>query len=154
NLPNGQPDPNATLFPGATALDKVTVTVAPPTDPNILRQLSYLGSVPPHTASLDGFEYRVKNAVATSNPVLLTYSNAPVVLDNEDNDVPEKAQAVPIPCEICGRIEKLHDRDWYTFTAKANEVYILEGYADRIGSPVDLFFEVRRADNKQVLGEF
>jgi hypothetical protein len=152
NLPNGQSDLKAVL--DGRALDKLAVTVTPPTDPPSLRRLAFTGAVSPHTASLDGFEYRVKNAVATSNPVLLTYAAAPIVLDNEDNDTPEKAQAVPIPCEICGRIEKLHDRDWYAFTAKANDVFIIEGYADRLGSPMDLYFEVRRADNKQVLGEY
>lgn len=152
NLPNGQTDLKSVL--DGRPLDKLAVALTPAADAASLRRLNYSGPVAPPTASLDGFEYRVKNAVATSNPILLTYASAPVVLDNEDNDTPEKAQAVPIPCEICGRIEKLHDRDWYSFTAKANEVFIVEGYADRLGSPMDLYFEVRRADNKQVLGEF
>ncbi len=151
NLPNGQPEPKAQL--DGRPLDKLVVSLTPPADPLDRQRLVFSGMIPPPTAGLDGMEHRVKNAAGSSNPVLLTYVYAPVVLDNEDNDTPEKAQTVPVPCEVCGRIEKKRDRDWYVFTAKANEIYTIEGYADRLGSPMDLFFELRRADNKQSLGE-
>jgi hypothetical protein len=56
-------------------------------------------------------------------------------------------------------LEKLRDRDWYTFTAKANEAYTIEAFASRLGSPLDLYFELRRIDdkdpkNRSSLGEF
>ena len=44
------------------------------------------------------------------------------MLENDDNDTPEKAQEVPLPCEIAGRVEKQRDRDWYAFTAKKGDV--------------------------------
>ncbi len=155
NLPNGQPDPE-TRIEGRIS-DKLAITVTPPADPQGLQRLTYSGTIEPGSAGLDGFEYRVKNAVATSNPILLTYASAPVILDTGDNDTPEKAQTIPLPAEVCGRIEKRRDRDFFTFTAKANEVYAIEAYADRLGSPLDLYLELRRIDEKgqkSMVGEF
>ena len=54
--------------------------------------------------------------------MLLTYARASVVIENDDNDTPEKAQAVNVPCEIAGRIDKKRDRDWYVFDAKKGDV--------------------------------
>src|SRR5262249_45913739 len=83
------------------------------------------------------------------NPYLLTYAQAPVVLDNEKNDTPETAQEVTLPCEIAGRIEKPRDRDWYVFSAKKGAVYSVEAFGDRLGTSVDLYITLRRADGKQ-----
>src|SRR5262245_21440707 len=152
NLPGGQADPTAVL--DGHALEKVTVTVNAPKAPLALQSLAFSGHVPPNMSGLDGFEFRLRNASGSSNPFLLTYAQAPVVLDNGANDDPENAQKVPVPCEIAGRIEKKHDRDWYAFAAKKGDVYSVEAYGDRLGSPLDLYFVVRRADTGQVLGEF
>jgi hypothetical protein len=61
-------------------------------------------------------------------------------LDNEKNTTPDTAQAVKLPCDIAGRIAKKNDRHWYKFDAKKGEVWTLEVFADRIGSPVDAYF--------------
>ena len=76
-----------------------------------------------------------------------------VGIDNEANDTSETAQTVVLPCEIAGRIEKRRDRDWYTFAARKDEVYSVEVLSDRLGSETDMYFVLRRADNKQVLVE-
>ena len=62
------------------------------------------------------------------------------MLDNEANDTLEKAQEVPTPCEIAGRIEKKGDRDCYRFTAKKGQVLSIEVFADRLGSAMDMLF--------------
>jgi hypothetical protein len=155
NLPNGTPDPQALL--DGRPLDRVSVEVPASGDPGQPQTLLYHGPVPPPRAVLDGVEYRVRNAAGASPPVLLAFARAPIVLDNQDNDTPDKAQPISLPCELCGRIEKLRDRDWYQFSAKAGEVYVLEAFASRLGAPVDLYFEIRRLDDKgqaASLGEF
>ncbi len=152
NLPGGAPDPNA-LVQGQP-VEKAVVTVTPPADPNARLRLDYSGHVPPLQAGLDGFEYRVRNAVGVSNPVLFPYAAAPVVLDNEKNDTPETAQEVKLPCEIAGRIEKRGDKDYYSFAAKKGDVYSVEAFCDRLGAPADLYFSLRKPDTKQDLGEF
>jgi hypothetical protein len=65
-----------------------------------------------------------------------------VVLDNGDNDTQDKAQNVPVPCEIAGRIEKRGDVDWYTFKAEKGQVIAIEAMGERLGSPVDLYFQL------------
>ncbi len=151
NLPGGQLDPAA--IEDGSVLEKVTVVVNVPNDAAALQRLAYNGHLPPHQAAQDGFEYRIRNASGTSNPFLLTYAKAPVVIDNEANDTPETAQEITLPCEISGRIEKRRDRDWYAFTAKKDTVYTIEVYSDRLGAQTDMYFVLRRADNKQELAD-
>lgn len=79
-------------------------------------------------------------------------SAAPVILDNDRNDTAATAQPVTLPCDIAGRIEKKNDRDWYSFEAKKGEVWTVEVFADRLGSPVDAFF-VLTDDKGKVITE-
>jgi hypothetical protein len=137
NLPDGKPDPEAVV--DGRVLEKITVTVNAPGDPAALQRLAYRGHVGPVGGMMDGFEYRLRNKAGTSNPYLLTFAHAPVVLDKGDHETPEKAQAVTVPCEIAGRVEKKRDRDWYSFTAKKGEILSIELYGDRLGSPLDLY---------------
>jgi hypothetical protein len=127
-------------------LQKQQVTLAPPTDPLADQQLARFDWLTPPRAGLDGFFFRLKNNSGWSNPVLVTYAHGAVMMERGDNDAPEKAQAVALPCEIVGRIEKSNDRDWYEFTGKAGEVIAMEGFADRLGVPIDLYFEVHRPE--------
>jgi hypothetical protein len=142
NLPGGKLDPAAVL--GGKVLEKITVTVSAPKDPQALQRLSYGGFILPASALVDGFEYRLKTEAGTSNPFLMLFAEAPVVLDNEANDTPETAQEITLPCEIAGKIEKLGDRDWYTFTAKKGDVYMIEVQSQRLGAPTDMFFSLRQ----------
>jgi hypothetical protein len=146
NLPGGQLDPSAVV--DGRVLEKLTVTVTAPAGDAALQRLAYRGHVSPVAGAMDGFEYRVRNKVGTSNPFLLTFARAPVVLDNGDNDTPDRAQPVPVPCEIAGRVEKRRDRDWYSFSAKKGEVLGIDIYGDRIGSPLDLYAVLKSAGPK------
>jgi hypothetical protein len=147
NLPDGKPDPSAVV--DGAVLEKVTVTVNVPGEAAALDRLAYRGYLEPLSSGLDGFEYHIRNAVGTSNPFLLTYARAPVVVDNEANDTPETAQEIPVPCEIAGRIEKKHDRDWYVFSAKKGDIYNIEVLSDKLGSPTDMYFVLRNPAAKQ-----
>jgi hypothetical protein len=150
NLTGGVPDPKAVI--DGRPLEKVTVTVTPPASAEDLQRLAFRGLVPPHAGAVDGFEFRMRNDAGASNPFLLTFATAPVVLDNGANDTAETAQPVNVPCEICGRIEKKNDRDWYVFAAKKGEVLSIEAFGDRIGSPIDLYFTLSDANGKPVAG--
>ena len=143
NLPGGKPDPASVL--NGQVLEKLTVSVTAPNDP---AGLKYSGIISPTMAGLDGFEYRVTGPNGVSNPVLLTYAKAPVVIENDDNDVPEKAQTVPVPCEIAGRIDKKRDRDWYVFDAKKGDVLMIEVLSHRLGAPTDMYFVLRNLATK------
>ena len=95
NLPGGKPDPSADC--DGRPLDKLTVSVNVPADPQATQRLTFSGRLAPNQANLDGFEYRLRNAGGVSNPVLLTYATAPIVLDNETTRTAATAQEVPLP---------------------------------------------------------
>jgi hypothetical protein len=152
NLPSGKLDPGAIV--GGRVLEKISVNLQAPADELATQRLSYSSHVAPASTALDGFEYRVHNSSGTSNAFLLTYARAPLVLDNEANDAPEKAQEVTLPCEIAGRIQKKGDRDWYTFHAKKNQIYSIEVLSERIGAVADIYVLLRNAATKQDLWEF
>ena len=140
NLPGGTLDPP--LAAGGSVLEKKTVTVdVPRISPE--GHLAFGGHIPPVMAAVDGFEYRIRNAAGMSNPFLLTFAQYPVVVAHGDNDTAGKAQAVPVPCEIAGWIEKKNSRHWYAFQAKKGDIWSLELFGDRMGSPLDLFLLVR-----------
>ncbi len=147
NLPGGKPDPASVI--NGQVLEKLTVTVTPPADPAASHQLNYSGLVDPLRAMLDGFEYRLTGPTGISNPVLITFAKAPVILENDDNDTVEKAQAVTLPCEIAGRIDKKRDRDWYVFDAKKDAVYMIEVISHRLGAPTDMYFVLKNLATKQ-----
>ena len=148
NLPDGKPDQAAKA--DGVVLEKITVTVDVPAATG---QLNFAGHIPPHSAALDGFEYRLKNGVGTSNPFLLTFAKAPVVLENNANNTQETAQEVPIPCEIAGKIEKRKERDWFAFNAKKGDLYNIEILSDRLGAPTDMRMALYNAANKQLIVE-
>src|SRR5262249_42703118 len=107
NLPGGVADPTAAV--DGRVLEKAVATVNPPAADG---RFAFSGHLRPGAGALEGgFELRLKNAAGSSNPFLLTYARAPVVLDNEatPHNTPETAQAVSIPCEIAGRVEKKRD---------------------------------------------
>jgi hypothetical protein len=139
NLPGGKPDPNARL--DGVVLEKATLNITAPADgPGKLR---YSSRVLPSGGLLDGFEFRVKNGPLSSNPYLVGLARAPVVLDNGDNHTPEKAQGVSLPCEIAGVVEKRNDADWYKFTAKKGEVWIIDVTSNALGAPTFMTFTLR-----------
>ncbi|MBN9119114.1 MAG: pre-peptidase C-terminal domain-containing protein, partial [Planctomycetes bacterium] len=139
NLPGGAPDP---ACPGR---QKLTVTVSAPAATAPFPDLLL-----PRAGTADGFAYRL----AGSNPVFLALSDGPAVLDNGNNDGPETAQPVAVPCDVCGRFEKRDDRDYYSFGAKKGETVVVEGFADRLRAPIDLYFVILRAKDGQPVGEF
>src|SRR5205814_1701449 len=136
NLPGGKLDPAAPA--DDVVLEKSTVTITAPADGR--GKLTFSGLVSPPAGFLDGFEVRLKNGAGSSNPFLLTLARAPVVLDRGDNDTPESAQDVTLPCEIAGLVEKRRDRDWYSFTAKKGETWNIEVVSNRLGAPTYMMF--------------
>jgi hypothetical protein len=133
-------------------LEKVTLKVTAPTLEEA-RKRPLTGWLGPSAATLDGFELRLRNAAGSSNPFLLALAKAPVVLDNEANDTAATAQAVSLPCEIAGRVEKRRDRDWYVFEAKRGETWNIEVFSNRLGAPTYMAFLLRNAVSKANLYE-
>jgi hypothetical protein len=147
NLPGGQLDEKTLL--GGRTLEKLIVTVTAPA--GAAQQIDFSGRTDPLIATQDGFEYRIKNGPFSSNGVLLTYARAPVILEQEPNDTPETAQEVAVPCEIAGRINKNKDRDWYVFSAKKGDTFMIDLISNRLGADTDLFMTIRNATGKDAV---
>jgi hypothetical protein len=152
NLPGGKPDPSAVV--DGKVLETITVPVTAPADPAALLRLDPESRPPTNGLFVDNFTYRLRNAAGVSNAAVFGYARAPVVLDNGDNDTPDKAQAITLPCEIAGHVEKKRDRDWYSFTAKKGDVLSFELLSERVGAPTDMYFALRNPEAKQDLGEY
>jgi hypothetical protein len=143
NLPGGKLDP--TFVVNDRSLEKTTVNIEPTGDAKAAHRLAFPGFVPPIASLLDGFDYRMKSAAGVSNPYLIQYSTVPVVVDAGNNDQQGKAQQIPAPCVIAGRIDTRGDKDWYAFSAKKGQVFHIEAFSERLGAPMDLIFQVRNA---------
>ncbi|MFO0817303.1 MAG: PPC domain-containing protein [Pirellulales bacterium] len=83
-------------------------------------------------------------------PLLVDVTDLPVVVDGADNHSAPQAKQLAIPCEVCGRLGKSGERDWYLFSAKQGEVLWLEAFADRIGSPADLELVVLDSEEREL----
>ncbi|MFO0928187.1 MAG: PPC domain-containing protein [Gemmataceae bacterium] len=149
NLPGGKPDPAAVTDDGV--LEKVTVPVTAPAEGG--GKLTFSGTVPPPTAWTDGFDLRLKNDAGSSNPFLIGLASHPVVLDAGNNDTPETAQPVTLPCEIAGHVERRRDRDWYSFTAKKGETWGIEVLSNRLGAPTYMMLALRNPATKGIVYE-
>jgi Bacterial pre-peptidase C-terminal domain len=77
-------------------------------------------------------EFRVACRHGVSSLGQLVVVDAPVVLEQPSINTPEKAQAVPVPCVACGRVEAAENVDYYKFDAKAGAVLTFEVYCARI----------------------
>ena len=148
NLPGGKLDPSMVV--NERVLEKAIVTIKAPSDAKAIQRLAYTGFMAPPGSMLDGFDQRVKNESGQSNPFLVTFASAPVVLDNGDNDEQDKAQKINLPGVIAGRIEKKADRDWFVFSAKKGQIFNVDAYADRLGAPVELLYQIRDAQNNMI----
>jgi hypothetical protein len=140
NLPGGKPDPETKV--GGRVLEKVTMKVKAPNEARSTQRRGAGSHAAPQQGFLDGFDFHLKNEAGQSNPYVIHFATAPVVLDNEKNDTRNTAQKVTVPCLIAGRFEKKADEDWYAFTAKKGDVFTIEAYGDRLGSAVDLKFRL------------
>lgn len=154
NLPGGKVDPTAVADDGRV-LEKVTATITAPSDPLAQQRLAYSDQIAAKISDLDGFEYRIQGPAGRSNPYLMMFARAPVVHEKEPNDKPDAAQSIDVPCEVAGRLDHRNDVDYYRFTAKKGEVYSIQVYGERIGTPAHFRFMLRPDEPKAgPIGEF
>ncbi len=142
NLPGGAPAEEMTS--DGKPLEKLTVDIPLPGGPVTARQLAIASFAPPHAGALDGTLFQLKTAQGEANPVTIFFADAPVVLEAEPNDDPQKVQQVALPCEIAGQFYPERDEDWYQFEAKKGEVYIIDVISHRMGLYTDPYFMLQR----------
>ncbi|MFO0804012.1 MAG: hypothetical protein U0791_12940 [Gemmataceae bacterium] len=116
-------------------------------------------SMPPFSSK--GFVFRsmlpsagmldVQDRFAGTDGNLLLAAQSNVILDSEKNHTAATAQSITVPCDVAGRIEKKGARHWYGFNAKKGDVWTLEVFADRIGSPVDAYYQLMDEKGKLIV---
>jgi hypothetical protein len=74
------------------------------------------------------------------------------ILETEPNDAFESSTAAELPLALNGRLEKSGDVDFFKLPAKKGQVWEVECYARRIGSPVDPVVNIYKADKANILG--
>lgn len=130
NLPGGSP---SGVKINGLELQKLDINLAVPTNPQVdlIR--------PPHEVTSDRFihTHTFGNGQTLDMPIHL--AGAQVVQEAEPNDASEQPQTVSIPAEIVGRINKPNDLDTYRFSAKKGDDLWLTVFAQRDGSPIDVY---------------
>ena len=65
-------------------------------------------------------------------------SDVSVLAAAADNHPPEHAQEIAVPSTVSGQLVEGDERHWYAVRAQRGEVFWLEAFGERIGSPVEL----------------
>jgi hypothetical protein len=132
NLPGGQP--TTIKASDGRVLEQLKVSIALPGDPTV-----YEPGVPasPAAAGVDGITWSLATPAGTSNPLTIYFAAAPVGLEQEPNDTADKAQKINVPGELTGQFQARGDIDLYQFDAKSAEVFWIEVFGQRSGSPAD-----------------
>src|SRR5947209_16247042 len=71
-------------------------------------------------------EFRLASTLGISTLGQLLITDDPVVLEVEPNNTPDKAQPIPVPCVVSGKIEAAEAVDCYRFPAKAGQTLTFE----------------------------
>lgn len=146
---------DAELKAEGRALERVTVPFRAPGEmkPDPLHpSRSFISST--MAVALKGFEPAFTRtnpsgaAPATSNSVLIAEAAAPVVLEQEPNDDDARPQTVVPPCDISGTFGVPGDADVYRFQGKKGEVWRIEAFAERQGSPADPAIVIQKVGAK------
>src|SRR5262245_872046 len=114
------------LFEGAgvtaevVAVPPAKTPPKPGTPPAAVRSVKLKITVAPD-APLGPREFRLASSLGVSSVGQLVVVDEPVVEEKGDNNTPEKANPVSLPCVICGRIEAIEDVDHFKFRAEAGQ---------------------------------
>ena len=138
NLPGGKPAPDGAQIQGRP-LEVITREIEAPADPVSVMSLGSGQAVRPGMASLDGMPFRLTTPEGSSNPIFLGFTTDPILLEKEPNNDLKSAQRVPVPCDITGTFAPAGDLDFYAFSVKKGEKYVIETIGDRQGGLVDPF---------------
>jgi hypothetical protein len=117
--PEKKPDPAKKLKPASNATRKVGLRVTVAAD-----------------AATGVREFRVAGPFGGSSAGQLVVVDYPVVSESGDNNSLAKANPVPVPCVVAGRIEAAEDVDFFRFHAEAGRTLTFEVLCARLQDKV------------------
>ena len=142
NLPGGQP---AGLTIAGQPLEKLQVSIPIQTDPAVLPAGL---RIDPEQSGLDLIEYRLRGPAGMSNSLFVAPAAAPVSLEAEPNSTPDRAQSLPIPCDLAGQFLPAQDDDWFRFEAKKGDHLWIEVVSQRQGARTDVSLHLRQETDR------
>ncbi len=145
NLPGGKPAPQWVVQD--QPLEQLTVAFTAPRDAHRFAAINHLASP---TLNVRGVQLWPPGLKDCLNPVTLAFADSPLTVEKEPNDSPAAAQPITLPAVICGRLDRPGDIDWYSFTAKANDVISVDLLCERLGLPGDPFVIVSDAKGQEL----
>jgi len=77
-------------------------------------------------------DFRLASSLGISSIGQLVIVDEPVVHESGDNNTPDKANPIAVPCVVCGAIEAVEDVDYFKFHADARQTLTFEVYCARI----------------------
>ncbi len=86
-------------------------------------------------------------------PVALAISDDDETVEQNPNNVPEKATRITVPGGVTGRFEKSNETDHFIFTAKKGQKITIEGDTLELYSPSLLFIVLKNAKTKAVIAK-
>jgi len=116
----------------AQGFDQITVDIAAPSLAEASSPGLRLGS---QQIAVDTLPWRLPGGHA---PIAVGMTDVPVVVESSSQSSRRVPQTLDVPCEVSGQLIGSDERDWFSVLARRGEVLWLEGFGERIGSPVDL----------------
>jgi hypothetical protein len=84
-------------------------------------------------------------------PMFVALGDETDVMEKEPNDDAKQPQSIAAPCGVNGRIDKPGDKDRYVLAAKKGEKFLVEVYAERLGSWLDSMLIVSDKNGRQIV---
>lgn len=132
-----------TLLPDGQALEHLEVTIDVPVDLGTDPDRPGVGHLASPGGGIRGFWYVHQSDRGASDPVFLAEALAPVAVEEGPSSPDEPMRLTP-PCDVSADFREFGDGDVYRFEATKGQVWMIEVFADRIGSPVDANLLVQR----------
>jgi len=148
NLPGGTPVEGMQV--DGQPLEQLPVEIEIPADDLTRTSRQWELAAAAMSSALDNMGYRLASSVGLSNEAPLWIAGGPVVVEQDGNDAPEKAQELSGPCEVTGRFERKGDVDWYRLPVKKGDVFWFDVISQRMGIPSNpyLVVDLAKSDEK------
>ncbi len=140
SLPGGQPAPGIAI--AGKPLQMLPVEIELPGG-LAAESLTPVALTDSPGSAVDAYAYRVAAPPGITEPILISFATAPVVLEAEPNNAPAAAQKITAPCEAAGQFFPQNDEDWFAFDVKQGDVFVIEVISQRLGLLTDPFLLVQ-----------
>ena len=103
----------------------------------------------PEDERITDFAYRLETPYGTASPFLLGVSTFPQWTQTQVN--PDIGLTIQSPVAITGVIDERYGDDQYRLLGIKNEVWFIQGIAQRIGSPVEIAISITNASGTELV---